>query len=96
MTSTCQNCGYRIVGGPTAVGCITTGGPAAVVTGVIGGILFQEIVWFALAALPMWFGLTWLFWEAPRMLMALRNRFRRCPHCGDRAWGQPEYSGFGL
>lgn len=74
--------------------------PAGVVTAVACGWLAHTIgrwnifVW--LAAFPIWIGVSWLFWEGPRWLMAFTNRFRRCPNCGATDWSHPKYNGFGL
>jgi hypothetical protein len=95
MTSTCRQCGTRI-GTPVAIGFLTTGLPAAVVAGISCGLLARLSVWFLLAGLPLWIAFTWLFWEGPRWLATLRNRWRRCPGCGAREWSRPKWGGFGL
>jgi hypothetical protein len=95
MVATCNSCG-KVVGTPVAVGCVTTGLPASVLTGVLYGFLIRVSPWFMLSAVPFWALLAWLFWEGPRWLAATRNRFRTCPQCGRRDWSSPRYSGFGL
>lgn len=95
MRARCRRCGTTI-GSPSAVGCVTTVVPAALITGVAIGCLIPISRWFVLAAVPLWILMTWLFWEGPRYLVMLRNRFTSCPQCQARDWERPEYSGFGL
>jgi len=96
MIIKCKQCGSRS-GEPVAVGGVTTMLPAAVVTGLMGGVLMHWMGnWIYLLLLPLWVLLTWLFWEGPRWLTALRYRRRHCPQCGACQWERPEYSGFGL
>ena len=95
MVTTCNRCG-KVVGSPVAVGLMTTGLPACLVTGILCGYLTSVSSWFLLLALPLWMVLTWLFWEGPRWLAAFRNRFRNCPQCGQRDWSSPRSGGFGL
>jgi hypothetical protein len=94
MVKTCNQCG-KTVGTPGAVGFVRTGLPAAIVAGLLVGLLARLSSWFMLAALPIWLLFGWLFWEAPRWLAAFCNRFRRCPCCGERNWDRPHYGGFG-
>lgn len=95
MRTTCNRCGASI-GQSTAVGWITTGFPAALVSGLLGGLLLHYTAWFLLLLPPLLVGLTWLFWEGPRWWTRFRNRFRLCPQCGGNDWSRPEYGGFGL
>lgn len=95
MVTTCNRCG-NVVGEPVAVGFVTTGLPAAAVAGLACGFAARFSSWFFLLSVPLWILVTWLFWEGPRWLVALRNRFRNCPQCGKRDWSSPRYGGFGL
>jgi phosphatidylglycerophosphate synthase len=95
MIATCRSCGTR-VGRPSAVGCVTTGLPAAVITGITIGFLVPISQWFLLSAIPLWIVTTSLLWEGPQYLAMFQNRSRPCPQCKARDWERPEYSGFGL
>lgn len=64
MVKTCNQCG-KTVGTPGAVGFVRTGLPAAIVAGLLVGLLARLSSWFMLAALPIWLLFGWLFWEAP-------------------------------
>ena len=107
MQSTCRRCG-NTVGSSAAVGCVSTAFPAAVLSSALLYVavrfikhsIGQLVWWLGLAMCLTYFvgtiALTFLFWEGPRWLAMLRNRFRRCPHCGARDWERPRYGGFGV
>ena len=96
MIIKCKRCGTTC-GNPQATGGIFTILPAALITGVACAFLVAEIKgWAFLAAIPLWFILTWVLWEFPRWITFLRYGLRDCPKCGARSWERPEYSGFGL
>lgn len=96
MTIECNHC-HKQFGEPQAVGLLFTGGPAAIITGIVCGALERYIHgWKFVIALPMWFFTTWFIWEFPRWIVSVRHAFRNCPNCGARDWGKPEYGGFGL
>jgi hypothetical protein len=96
MILECKNCGFK-QGKPMAVGGVITMLPAGCITGILCGIFGATLsLWVILLALPLWFFLTWVFWEGPRWFTYLRYGRRACPRCGVRAWNKPQYSGFGL
>lgn len=97
MRTRCRRCG-EYSGTHAAQGAITTIGPAAAVVAFVVGVLGSRVwwLWLALTAPVAWVILSLIFWELPRWLTRIANCFRRCPHCGGRAWASPESSGFGL
>lgn len=109
MITECLACDEKC-GKPQAVASSIVFLVAAAVTGLIVGFglplsfalchsRILRLVWSAgllAIAIPLWFGLSWTIWQLPRWLTVLDRRFRRCPRCGSRKWGEPHYSGFGM
>lgn len=72
--------------------------PAMGITAAACGPLHQVMgLRVLLLAIPLVVVVTWFFHELPRWITMLRHWRRRCPQCGRRDWGRPDYSGgFGL
>lgn len=76
---------------------ITTLLPAMFLTSMLASVLGPLWGrWVFLRIVPLWFALSWVLWKAPRWFTYLRHGRKACPHCGQRAWLPPRYSGFGL
>ena len=96
MRIECNSC-HQQCGEPRATAGIFTILPAALITGVICGLLVRSIHgWVLLVSIPVWLFLSWVLWELPRWITSLRYRRRRCPSCGACDWAFPHYSGFAL
>lgn len=69
-------------------------GAAAAMTGTAVALVGPGSVWPWLAAVPLWFLISWVLWEAPRWAAMVKNRLRPCEQCGSSAWSRPDYGGF--
>lgn len=96
MRIECNRC-HQQFGEHRATAGLFTILPAVVITSIVCGMLVRSIHgWAFLIAVPLWFVLSWIFWELPRWTTSLRYWRRRCPNCGSCDWASPRYSGFGL